>query len=125
MVQEIVTRMARNSFSLKGWVVTIITGVFVLAAKEATVSYFLLSYIPIVLFWFLDAYYLSMERRYRHLYNKVRIQDVDELTFDLTPPKADEATKTLFWQSFLSRTELGLYLPLALLVIAVILIKTA
>ena len=69
MIQSIISRMSQNSFSLKGWTITLVAGIFALAAKDANLSFFLISYVPIILFWFLDSYYLQMERKYRVFYN--------------------------------------------------------
>ena len=73
MIQSIISRMANNSFMLKGWAVTLVAGIFALSSKEAEQSYFLIAYIPIIIFWGLDAYYLRLERLYRNLYNKVEV----------------------------------------------------
>ena len=39
------------------------------------------------LFWFLDGYYLSLERQYRELYNVVRKKDEADIDFDLNARK--------------------------------------
>lgn len=41
MIQGIINRMAGNSFALKGWAVTLISGIFVLAGKDTDKMYFL------------------------------------------------------------------------------------
>lgn len=46
MIQEIINRMASNSFALKGWAVTLIAGIFVLAEKDTNKMYFLVAYLP-------------------------------------------------------------------------------
>ena len=66
MIQGIINRMASNSFSLKGWAVTLVAGIFVLAGKETDKLYFLVAYIPVIVFWWLDAYYLLQERLQQH-----------------------------------------------------------
>ena len=71
MIQGVISRMASNSFALKGWAVTLVAGIFALSSKDADKLYFLVAYIPIVVFWGLDAYYLLQERLYRALYNSV------------------------------------------------------
>jgi hypothetical protein len=119
MIQDAVKRMASNSFFLKGWAVTIIAGVFALASKDANPMYFLIAYIPICVFWFLDSYYLQLERRYRALYKNVCNSEL-KVDFLLAPPKESRGDKTLFYQSLLSQTELGLYCPLAIVVVIVI-----
>ena len=68
MIQDVINRMASNSFALKGWSVTLIAGIFVLSSKDNDKLYFLVSYIPVIVFWGLDSYYLLQERLYRALY---------------------------------------------------------
>ena len=58
MIQAVITRMAGNSFALKGWAVTLVAGLFALSGKDANQFYYLVTYIPIVVFWYLDSYYL-------------------------------------------------------------------
>ena len=72
LIQGVITRMASNSFALKGWAVTLAAGIFALASKDSDKMYFLVSYIPCFMFWLLDSYYLRQERLYRALYDKVR-----------------------------------------------------
>lgn len=70
-IQNVITRMNSNSFTIKGWAITLVSALFALAAKDSDVRYVLISYISIFTFWCLDAYYLSMERQYRSLYNDI------------------------------------------------------
>jgi hypothetical protein len=123
MIQGIINRMASSSFLLKGWAVTLLTGIFALAAKDSNSTFFLIAYIPIILFWFLDSYYLQLERKYRVLYNKATETLSEQIDFKLIPPKSDEKKKTCFYQSFFSRTECGFYLPAILLVALVVIIS--
>lgn len=51
MIQNIINRMANNSFLLKGWAVTLVAGIFALSNKEADKIYFLVAYIPVLVFW--------------------------------------------------------------------------
>ena len=123
MIQGIINRMAGNSFLLKGWAVTLMAGIFALAAKDANFSFFLIAYVPIILFWFLDSYYLQLERKYRVLYNRATEIPNEQIDFKLNPPKSDEKENTCFYQSFFSPTECGFYLPAALLVAITIIIS--
>lgn len=89
-IQHAINRMASNLFLLKGWTVTLIAAMFALAAKESRDMYFLLAYFPTVMFWLLDGYFLSQERRFRSLYDHVRGLDEDAIDFsmDTQPFKA-------------------------------------
>lgn len=73
-IQTIIARMANNSFLIKGWSVTIAAAFFALAAKDSDQIFSVLAIFPILVFWYLDAYYLRQERLFRHLYNKVRTE---------------------------------------------------
>lgn len=41
MIQGVISRMASNSFALKGWAVTLVAGIFALSSKDADKLYFL------------------------------------------------------------------------------------
>jgi len=69
-IQSVITRMNSNSFLIKGWTVTLVSAVFALAAKDTNPSFVLIAYIPIPMFWGLDAFFLSQERQYRALFDE-------------------------------------------------------
>ena len=124
MIQSVITRMANNSFMLKGWAVTLVAGVFALSANDANKVFFLVAYIPIVLFWFLDSYYLQLERKFKVLYNAVRIQEEPDFTFNITAPPSCESEQTEYFQSLFSITEFWFYFPTAIMVAAIIIVST-
>jgi hypothetical protein len=70
-IQAVISRMAGNSFLIRGWTVTLVAGLFALAAKDADRSFIVVGYFPCLMFWCLDAYYLSQERKFRSLYDSV------------------------------------------------------
>ena len=74
MVQGVITRMASNSFALKAISVTLTAGVLAYtgALKSPTNVVVLAGFVPVVLFWLLDAQYLRLERFYRNLYDDIR-----------------------------------------------------
>jgi hypothetical protein len=115
-IQSVVSRMASNSFLLKGWGVTLVAALFALAAKDADKKYILVAYFPVLVFWILDAYFLSQERSFRNLYDAVRAKKEDEIDFSMdTKPFADSRTK---WAAaFFSRTLLVFYLSMVLVMI--------
>ena len=123
MIQAVITRMAGNSFALKGWAVTLVAGLFALSSKDANQFYYLVTYIPIVVFWYLDAYYLCQERMYRNLYEKVRKLDEDKIDFSMNAAaKEFQTDKTTVANCFLSKTILSFYLPLAVVTAGIIII---
>lgn len=94
-IQAAVNRMASNLFLLKGWTVTLIAALFALAAKDTKPIYFLIAYIPPFMFWVLDGYFLSQERRFRSLYDHVRRLDEHAIDFSMdTAPFKSQARNT-------------------------------
>lgn len=123
MIQGVINRMAANSFSLKGWAVTLVAGIFALASKDTDKLYFLVAYVPIIVFWGLDSYYLLQERLYRALYGKVRKLDDNKIDYDMNANLPEfKSDKNSFWSCVISRTELWFYLPLALISAVIIII---
>lgn len=123
MIQGVINRMAGNSFALKGWAVTLVAGIFALAGKDAAPLYFLATYIPVVVFWWLDAYYLWQERLYRSLYEKVRSTDENHIDFSLkATPYEFDSNKNCFYSCLFSKTIFGFYIPLVVICTAIILI---
>lgn len=68
IIQDVIKRMANNSFSMKGWTITLVAATLLLKGNRDQ-SY--ISFIPLFGFWYLDAYYLWQERLYRKLYEWV------------------------------------------------------
>ena len=101
-IQAAINRMASNLFLLKGWTVTLIAALFALANNESKDAYFLIAYFPAIVFWALDGYFLSMERRFRALYDSVRVKVEDDIDYSMdTLAFKDEHT----WaKAMLSRT---------------------
>jgi len=83
-VQKGIERMTTLSFQLKGWCITLVSALNVLAAKDMDKTHMTLIYFIIPIFWALDAFYLSKERQYRLLYDKVRKKQDAEIDFDMS-----------------------------------------
>lgn len=70
-IQNVIARMGGNSFLLKGWSVTLVAAIFALSSKDADQRFILLAYFPVLVFWFLDAFFLHQEKLFRKLYDEV------------------------------------------------------
>lgn len=107
-IQLVITRMNVNSFLLRGWSVTLVAALFAFAAKDTNIEYVLITYISTPLFWILDGYYLSQERKYRDLYNMIRLKEENDIDFDMSA--SDMKSKRNSWFcSIFSLTELIFY----------------
>ena len=69
ILQSVIQRMAANSASSKTWCIALVSAVLVIVADKGRPSFALIAAIPTILFLFLDAYYLTLERRFRKSYN--------------------------------------------------------
>lgn len=123
LVQGVISRMANNSFMLKGWAVTLVAGIFALAEKDTHKLYFLVAYIPVIVFWGLDAYYLFQERLYRSLYDKVRQSDKGAIDFSLKVTTQEfNSGRNNYFSCLFSRTEWCFYFPLATVCTGIVII---
>jgi len=115
-IQNVITRMSTNSFLLKGWMVTLVSALFALAAKDAQPRYVLVTYIAIPVFWLLDAYYLSQERQYRKLYDVARLKDTTDYSMDASVHNSGHNT----WPSTIFSVALfAMYVPFIVIVLIV------
>ena len=85
-IQGVITRMNSNSFSMKGWMVAIVSALCAVFAadsnSETAYLYIIAAIVADILFCFLDAYYLKMEKEYRNLYRKV-LKNTTETDFNM------------------------------------------
>lgn len=120
-IQNTISRMSGNLFFLRGWTITLITGLFALSAsKGAYDGYILLAYFLLVIFWILDGYFLSQERRFRCLFDDVRKLEEDKIDFSMKTKKYQSEWRNTWFGSMLSATLLWFYIPLALAMLAVL-----
>lgn len=113
-IQGVITRMAYNSFLIKGWTITIvstITLVYLIRVEYLEniniFTLFILPSIAITGFALLDAYYLYLERNYREFYNYVRKKTPDDdIDFNMKAVKdnKEHGTSRGYWGSFWSTT---------------------
>ncbi len=97
LIQDVIKRMAENSFKVKAWMMSIFGGVLALAkgglfnTTETNNSVlpmafiYLFLVITVAVFWYLDAFFLWTERLYRKLYAWVvkNRPNTDKYLYDL------------------------------------------
>lgn len=116
-IQASISRMSGNLFLLKGWSITLIAALFALAAKDTNQAYIVVAYFPLIIFWFLDGYFLSMERRFRSLYEHVRQLKEEEIDFSMDTEAYKSDPRNQLRSTLFSRTLFPYYFTLALLMI--------
>lgn len=125
LIQGCINRMAHNSFVVKGWTVSLVAVVLALLPEKFDVR--LLSILGVIIsvcFWYLDAYFLKMERLYRWKYEWVieKRLDSDKFFYNLQPKnkhmwldKRKEEGEPNLLKVMFSETLIPIYLPIILL----------
>ena len=125
-IQNIINRMAQNSFYLKAWTITLITGILVLTFSILNIIIFGTLLGISLFFWVLDSYYLKLERLFRRLYNqKVKEYNNEQerknmLLFDMNIKPFEDFEKQGI-RIMISKSEFLFYFPISL-IIAILLI---
>src|SRR5690348_13990314 len=114
-IEGIIGRMAGNLFFLRGWVVTLIAGILVLLTQiqKGKLPIIFLT-VLIIIFWLYDGYFLSLERLYKDLYDKVRAQDEKDIDFSMKVDEFKKFKKNSIIFCIFSKTLLFFYGPLLL-----------
>ena len=140
-IQNVINRHNSNSFMIKGWTITISAALFALAGTINEPIVVFIALVPIIMFWGLDAYYLSNERCFVDLFNaaikgKLKLpaskmfkkefnendtKNVDIVVSDFNMSfKQFKIWKENLWSSVIkSRTILGFYLPMFFITILI------
>lgn len=93
-IQSTIERMSKNSFQLKGWMITIVSAFIALFAEKNNCKYLFFAIIPTILFAALDCYYLLQERRYRMLFKLVSESNNNDIKlFDMNANKYHKGIK--------------------------------
>ena len=121
LIQGVVNRLATDSFRVKGWTVVLVTGLFVLLAKEERLDVAYIALVPVLVFWGLDGYYLWQERLFRALYDHVRLLDESVIDFSMDTAALRTGWKRTWHGSTISKTLVPFY---GALIIAIVLVVT-
>jgi len=126
MIEAIIERMAKNSFVLKGWAMTLVVAVSTLASQGSSKKFMLLAFIPILGFWALDAFYVQQERRFKQLYKNVVAKSDKDIDFSMDTSKVtgtkEEMKRLYFYRCILSPSVVWFYPVIAGALIAVVIV---
>lgn len=123
MLQEPICRMSTISAIFKGFAATIVAGISAISYSTTNIWVLGLSFLPVFAFAILDICYLKLERKFRFLFDQVRLDkhDIDfsmKLTSD---PLEIISARARTWDCIKSPS-IYLFYPLMLLVLAAVLI---
>jgi|SRR5579885_753722 len=120
MLQGVISRVAGQSATLKNYCITLTTAIcgFAITLQKPNVA--LLALLPVTIFALLDAQYLRLERRFRGLFDQVRLENWGIVpNFEINSKSAPAVS---YWRALGSWSVFIFYAPLALAVVIVVLI---
>lgn len=127
LIQSCITRMAQNSFMIKGWFVSIYAVILALLPEKVNMFLLCIALVAVnLIFWYLDGFFLRTEKVYRKIYDWVleeRPQNNRELMYQLNPGKFNGKIENVesIWKVMLSKTLRWFYLiPLVIVIIVFI-----
>ena len=123
MLQEPICRMSTISAIFKGFAATIVAGISVISYASTNPWILGLSFLPVLAFAILDIYYLKLERKFRFLFEQVRL-DKHEIDFSMkltNDPLEIISARARTWDCIKSPS-IYLFYPLMLLILAAVLI---
>ncbi|MCK6691570.1 MAG: hypothetical protein L6Q97_05650 [Thermoanaerobaculia bacterium] len=136
-MQDVIKRMATNSFQVKAWLIGILSALMVFekdtifgdgaGSRDLALIMNWFLFLPILCFWYLDAFFLSTEKLYRELYKWIvnNRPHTDKYLYDLNTFKREVEGKTEhllldknnLWNVLISKTLWPFYaMPLAFVV---------
>lgn len=124
LIQACISRMSHDSFLMKGWMLTLLAAIWTFAIN--TEEFAVVSAMSLVIigdFWYLDAFFLHVEKMYREMYNWVlneRPKDNTAYLYDLNPHRFDTKVGSRFKVMF--SLTLNCFYGIPFLLIAIILI---
>jgi len=117
MLQAIIQRMSTNSASCKTWCITLVSGLVVVLFTNSNNKLFPVIIVPVLLFFFLDAYYLALEKRFRMSHDLFieKIHNGQLVTSDLFVIRPSGKMASTLGKSILSLSVWPFYVTLFLL----------
>ncbi len=117
-IHNTINRMSTNSFLIKGWAITIISALFIFADDKMNDRVLAIAILAMIVFWYLNGFFLQQERKYRALYDKVRILSENEIDFSMSTSEFKKDEFTLLSGIF-GKTIWPLYLTIIIMIIIV------
>ncbi|MCA9348448.1 hypothetical protein KC867_03495 [Candidatus Saccharibacteria bacterium] len=118
--------MGGNLFYLRGWSITLVAGLLALLSQKDSLKLFpfLMLSAVIIIFWIYDGYFLSLERKYRRLYDKVRELPENKIDFSMEVEEFSKYKDCSLFYCVLSKTLAPFYIFLLGATIYLILIRS-
>lgn len=123
MLQEPICRMSTISAIFKGFAATIVAGISLISYSTTNIWILGLSFLPVLVFATIDVYYLSLERKYRFLFNQVRLDKHDiDFSMELTKDQQEVKNAKARIRDCIMSPSIFLFYPLLILVLSLVIV---
>jgi hypothetical protein len=95
MIQSVVSRLAAQSTTIKGWCVTVTAALLGYGATATTPIIVGIAVYVIVAFATLDSYYLVLERSYRDLYRHAAGEEQADWNLSINRPASGQVLRAM------------------------------
>ncbi len=99
-IQNIIGRLANNTFYIKGWTITLVVALLGFSFGDKLPEHSQLPYFIIIFFWILNGYFLHQERLFRALYDDVRNKQPNEVDFSMDASSYNHGNASWFCSIF-------------------------
>lgn len=83
-IHNTINRMSNNSFLIKGWTISIVSVIFIFSDDEMNGNFLLISAVAVIIFWYLNGFFLQQERKFRALFNEIRKLSENDINFSMS-----------------------------------------
>ena len=108
-IQGVVNRLATDSFRMKGWAIVLVSALLVLLGGDGERELVSIVWVPVLVFWGLDGYFVWQERLFRALYDHVRSLGEDAVDFSMDVSAFCSDWKHTWLGATFSRTLISFY----------------
>ncbi len=117
-IHNTINRMSTNSFLIKGWSITIISALFIFSDNKMNERILAIAVLAMIVFWYLNGYFLHQERKFRALYDKVRNLSESQIDFSMSTKEFKDDEYRLISGIF-GKTIWPLYLSIIVMIIII------
>tara|TARA_R110002072_G_scaffold59514_1_gene151490 strand:- start:85771 stop:86181 length:411 start_codon:yes stop_codon:yes gene_type:complete len=114
-IHNTINRMSANSFLIKGWTISIVSILFIFTDDELNDKFLMITILAVIIFWYLNGFFLQQERKFRALYDKVRILPESEIDFSMSTKEFKNGRYSLL-SGIVGKTIWPLYLSLIIMI---------
>jgi hypothetical protein len=117
-IHNTINRMSTNSFLIKGWSITIVSALFIFSDNKMNERILAIAVLAMMVFWYLNGYFLQQERKFRALYDKVRKLSESQIDFSMSTKEFKDDEYSLISGIF-GKTIWPLYLSIIIMIIII------